>query len=204
MPTTKIWEPGELTDQERAMVQLSHSDQMTMNGHIRSKLRMGRQRLAKESGQELVDDDMQILCRDMYLGGDRLEAKPTNGQPIPLPSVVAAPQQSAEEIAEIAYQRLKAKIREQTAAAKKPVAPQSPVVETPSVPTQPASWRKYLWPAVAALGVSSAGGMGVYNYATSETNAPPAVDTDTNTQYDFDLSSDKGSGFPAEDEEPEE
>lgn len=93
----------------------------------------------------------------------------------------------AAAAANAAYQRIKQKLKEKQAATSKPV-----IVPAATAPTD---WKKYLWPAIAALGLSSAGGMAVYNYATSESPPPPAPAVDTDREYKFEISAEQGKGF---------
>lgn len=72
--TTKPPESDEFQEQMRALAQLNQADRLTMSGHIRKKLNLRNRRLEKtyRDAEQLpagadgeVDDDMQILARDI-------------------------------------------------------------------------------------------------------------------------------------------
>lgn len=65
-------EAEELQEQARGTVQLTQSERFTMQGHLREKLQMGNDRLRATWGlpaksETGVDDDMQILARDITI-----------------------------------------------------------------------------------------------------------------------------------------
>lgn len=146
----------------------------------------------------------------------------TDGQPVgaapavDAPTVSPPPQLSPDELvkeaAEVAYQRLKAKLRAERAetAARPaprtvitPAPPRTPAPPTPIAPPATAQpWWKRWAPAIVG-GALATGGLGttIYNASESSTPAPPAVvdtNTDTDTRYGFSISSDKGNGFSTE------
>ena len=69
--SSKVKERETLTEEQRKQVQLRQANELTMQGHVRDKLRLGRRRLAQTWGLEGSGDDggddMQILARDMKL-----------------------------------------------------------------------------------------------------------------------------------------
>lgn len=95
MNTEATTELEELQDQARATVQLSQADRFTMNGHLRKKLAMARQRLAKTWGLSPeaagADDDMQYLGRDFTFIEQAKEVPPPATTPVetkpPAPAV---------------------------------------------------------------------------------------------------------------------
>jgi hypothetical protein len=187
MSTAATSELGGLTDEQRAMVQLSHSNQLTMEGHIRSKLRMTRQKLATTLGQETkADDEMQILARDIIM-------YPTSPQAasVEQPKAIAAPAAPALDENAIALKAANAVYRHIKKKEQAKAIPTRPTVTQQSAPATEPTWKKYLWPIVTGAAVTLGGGTTLYNVLKSD--APAAVDTDT--QYEFEITSENGKGF---------
>lgn len=99
MNTEMTTELEELQDQARATVQLSQAERFTMQGHLREKLKIGRQRYRKtltdhkqlpeaKPGEE-VDDDMQILARDIDLSTKHIHLPELKPEPAPTPALPA-------------------------------------------------------------------------------------------------------------------
>src|SRR5688500_7956811 len=102
MNTEATAELEELQEQARGTVQLSQSERFTMQGHLRKKLRMLRNRLADTWGQKTgeeseVDDEMQILARDIdnsvryIIPADTPENGQTTPSPTPTPTPTPTP-----------------------------------------------------------------------------------------------------------------
>lgn len=88
----------ELTEEQRNRVQMSQAEELTMQQHVRQKLRLARNRLAKSWGVEAMhEDDMQILARDIYLGGGQGNGKLPTTPAVQQPTAQPTPQQEGSK-----------------------------------------------------------------------------------------------------------
>jgi hypothetical protein len=97
-------ESDELQEQARGEVQIAQAQDLTMAGHLRAKLKIGRERLRQtleDSGQlpegstDEAEDDMQVLARDIDMSTHNYPAAPPQPSlpapaPAPAPAVPAA------------------------------------------------------------------------------------------------------------------
>ena len=151
-------EPEELQEQQRGAVQISQARDLTMNGHLRSKLKLGRRRLEKtwldakqlsDDPSAEIDDEMQLLARDIDMS--------THNYPAP---VVNAP----------------AEVKPDTPTAPSP-AVTAPTVITP-VETKPTVSKLPLLAALAlGLGIPATAGVFMAPAIISAMHGPAVVET---------------------------
>lgn len=155
--TAKAPETDELQEQARGTVQLSQAERMTMEGHIRNKLRLGRIRYSQtleEAGQipkgttaklAEADDDMQVLARDIDMSNH------THLPPAPVEKPAA-------------------------------VIPAAPPKDPPVATTTPAASK---WPLAAALalGLGIPAVAGIFMAPSIISALHPSAATKTNPEY---------------------
>jgi hypothetical protein len=159
----------------------------TFDGH-----KMGLAALGHEATPMTKEDDMgDISVANHYYGQESaaiaLQQKADPPAPVASAPVPAATNGSgkinAKDLVKIILKEVDKKIVKN-----QPAAP-------PALPAT-SDWKKYLWPVLAALGLG-VGGTSVLTNIFGSDPAPVVapVDTDTDTQYKFEISSDQGKGF---------